>query len=117
MEFAERKKPVRLQVRREKGYRLPEGIVFVGRTSRWGNPHRPGFPHRRTGQVLNAAGAVEAFRHSLLHGRLPITCDDVRLHLRGRDLACWCALHAPCHADVLLEMATEYRQDLICRKY
>lgn len=25
--------------------------------------------------------------------------------LRGRPLACWCALDAPCHADVLLEMA------------
>lgn len=29
-----------------------------------------------------------------------------RLHeLRGRDLACWCPLDQPCHADVLLELA------------
>lgn len=26
-------------------------------------------------------------------------------HLRGHDLACWCELGAPCHADVLLELA------------
>jgi hypothetical protein len=25
--------------------------------------------------------------------------------LRGRDLACWCPLDQPCHADVLLEVA------------
>jgi hypothetical protein len=25
--------------------------------------------------------------------------------LRGKDLACWCKLDEPCHADVLLELA------------
>lgn len=25
--------------------------------------------------------------------------------LRGHDLACWCPLDSPCHADVLLEIA------------
>jgi hypothetical protein len=25
--------------------------------------------------------------------------------LRGRDLVCWCPLDAPCHADILLELA------------
>ena len=25
--------------------------------------------------------------------------------LRGKDLACWCPLISPCHADVLLEIA------------
>ena len=25
--------------------------------------------------------------------------------LRGRNLACWCPLDQPCHADVLLELA------------
>ena len=25
--------------------------------------------------------------------------------LRGKDLACWCPLGRPCHADVLLELA------------
>jgi len=27
--------------------------------------------------------------------------------LRGKNLACWCKLDAPCHADVLLELANE----------
>jgi hypothetical protein len=25
--------------------------------------------------------------------------------LRGKDLACWCKEGAPCHADILLELA------------
>lgn len=27
--------------------------------------------------------------------------------LKGHDLACWCALDKPCHADVLLKLANE----------
>ena len=30
---------------------------------------------------------------------------DVVASLRGKDLACWCPLSSPCHADVLLEIA------------
>lgn len=28
--------------------------------------------------------------------------EAARTHLAGHDLACWCPLGAPCHADVLL---------------
>ncbi|MCP5036571.1 MAG: DUF4326 domain-containing protein, partial [Rhodobacteraceae bacterium] len=27
--------------------------------------------------------------------------------LKGKNLACWCPLDAPCHADVLLELANK----------
>jgi hypothetical protein len=30
--------------------------------------------------------------------------------LRGKDLACWCALDQPCHADVLLEFANQRQE-------
>jgi len=29
------------------------------------------------------------------------------LELRGKDLACWCPLDKPCHADVLLRLANK----------
>jgi len=29
----------------------------------------------------------------------------IRAELRGKDLACFCPLDQPCHADVLLEIA------------
>ncbi|RAK24073.1 uncharacterized protein DUF4326 [Salipiger aestuarii] len=38
-----------------------------------------------------------AARRAQIFDRLP--------DLRGKDLACWCPLDAPCHADVLLRMA------------
>ena len=33
------------------------------------------------------------------------TIDQIRKELQGKNLACWCALDKPCHADVLLELA------------
>lgn len=35
----------------------------------------------------------------------PPTLERIRTELRGHDLACWCPLGQPCHADVLLELA------------
>lgn len=49
--------------------------------------------------------AVRRFREDLVDGRLSFTVADVRRELAGRDLACWCPLGQPCHADVLLELA------------
>jgi hypothetical protein len=49
--------------------------------------------------------AVGRYREDLLSGRLEISIDDVRRELRGRDLACYCPLDVPCHADILLEIA------------
>lgn len=33
--------------------------------------------------------------------------EKARRELRGKNLACWCALDQPCHADVLLELAND----------
>lgn len=36
----------------------------------------------------------------------PPTVEEIRQHLAGKDLACWCPLDGqPCHADVLLQLA------------
>jgi hypothetical protein len=76
---------------------MAEGDVYVGRPTKWGNPHRVG--------PLSAADAVARYRADLLAGRLPITVDDARRELRGRNLLCWCPSDHPCHADVLLDLA------------
>jgi hypothetical protein len=31
--------------------------------------------------------------------------ERLRRNLGGKDLVCWCKLSAPCHADVLLDLA------------
>lgn len=48
---------------------------------------------------------VSYFEADLRVGHLPFTAEQARAELAGRDLACWCPLDQPCHADVLLEIA------------
>jgi hypothetical protein len=86
----------RLQRSRRQGARLPAGTVVVSRPTKWGNPHS---------LDLDRAAAVGRYRVDLLAGRLDITVAQVRNELRGRDLACYCRLDEPCHADVLIEIA------------
>ena len=86
----------RVQWRRTKGWRKAPGDVYVGRPSKWGNPHR---------LEMGRLEAIERYRSDLLAGRLAVTVDDVRRELRGKNLGCWCPLDQPCHADVLLEIA------------
>ncbi len=93
--------PVRLQVSRRPGARLPVGAVYVGRPGRWGNP----YPRREHG-----TRAVELFRALVLADRAGArpgypSLADIRRELAGRPLACWCPPGQPCHADVLLELA------------
>jgi hypothetical protein len=87
--------PKRIQLSRRKGYRKPEGAVVVSRPSKWGNP----FALQEYGREL----AVANYRRRLI-GLKAIGALDLS-ELRGKDLACWCPLDQPCHADVLLELA------------
>jgi len=113
--------PERIQLSRKKGWRKPEGAVVVARPSKWGNPFRVIF-HEGRWLVLDDNGvdyepwantrldatrkAVELFEADGFYwfgGRLDAL--DVVRELRGKDLACWCKIGDPCHADVLLELA------------
>jgi hypothetical protein len=71
-------------------------VVVVTRPTKWGNPHP---------LEIGRDEAVRRYRADLVAGRLGIGVHDVRRELRGRDLACYCPLDEPCHADVLLEIA------------
>lgn len=33
--------------------------------------------------------------------------NDVKMHLKGKNLSCWCRPDEPCHADLLLEVANK----------
>lgn len=105
--------PKRIQRKRTKGWRMPEGAVYVGRPSRDGNEFRIGDDlsyylgpgaERATAQQcvdlhraqLEAAIAADPQAGELMAARL-----------RGKDLVCWCPLDGPCHADTLLELANK----------
>lgn len=104
--------PKRIQRKRTKGWRMPEGAVCVDRSTKWGNPFEIGcgvvVRHADgegvyLGKVETRDQAVSWYRAFISH--YPHVEQRARDQLRGKDLACWCPLDQPCHADVLLEVA------------
>jgi hypothetical protein len=47
----------------------------------------------------------------------PKNIKGLRRDLAGYDLACWCPLDQPCHADVLLELANADDTEATTQKY
>jgi hypothetical protein len=121
--------PKRIQRRRSAGWRKPEGAVCVTRPSIYGNPFRVGSPYcgPTIRQANTPAEAVAAFRdwvgrdtldpamwdRGLIVAHAALKAALANGDLVGRDLACWCPLidehgdRVPCHADVLLELASK----------
>ena len=114
----------RIQRKRTKGWRMPEGAVYVGRPTKWGNPftveeHGVKLSLALYRNVINGLWSPLLLDHlgdqaymrnyeamQLMRGRLQNHPKEIAwMELRGKDLACWCPLDSPCHADVLLELA------------
>jgi len=94
--------PVRLRLRRTKGFNLQalsrsvNGLpaINVARPSRWGNP----FEVANDASPEERAQAVERFR------RETVPALDLA-PLGSKNLACYCRLDQLCHADILLRVA------------
>jgi hypothetical protein len=104
----------RIRLSRAKGWRLPDGAVNVARPGELGNPFVVGKHGTRAECVSLYAMLLGGFLCLSNGPPIPVqqkVADAVwrrRGELRGRDLACWCALDGkPCHADVLLAVANE----------
>ena len=108
--------PQRLQLSRRRGFDLQAAskalnglpALRVTRPGPWGNPFSI------KGWNCTPTTAVDNFRDLL--ERAPVgdgrwspagetVYETIRRELGGRDLACWCPLDQPCHADVLLTIA------------
>ena len=107
-------KPIRIQRKRTKGWKMPPNTVYVGRPTRWSNPFRIGIDGTRN-------QCIELYKRLLLpsiYGPLQTNnfvtntaisegnTTNIKL-LKGKNLACWCPLDKPCHADILLRLANE----------
>ena len=114
--------PRRIQRKRTKGWKMPEGAVYVGRPSIFGNP----FPvdvygHERATDLFRRwinrdMSGAEMSRLSRCDpgSEYGLSLVTVRRHIlnnlldiKGKTLACWCCAGRPCHADVLLELANK----------
>jgi hypothetical protein len=103
--------PERVQLRRKKGWRMPANTVSVARPSQWGNPYKVGLD----GDAAECVRKFESWVFPYTHRRGSLDdflLSDVNMvwiqqQLRGKNLACWCPLDSPCHADVLLKIAND----------
>lgn len=75
----------------------PKDAIYVGRPSKWGNPYL--ITKDRTREECIA-----------MYEKYIKLCTSRKLldpiELKGKDLCCWCK-PAPCHADILLELANK----------
>lgn len=122
--------PRRIQRQRTKGWRMPAGVVYVGRISRWGNPwriipvHDRNFPFGDAADVRHVDSGTTIGRFERI-SRSPGTgasywaarqyesdltdadIAEIRGALAGKTLACWCPVDQPCHGDVLIAIAND----------
>jgi len=61
-------------------------------------------------ELATAEQVVELFRQSVMRENVNTisgypSIDEIVATLSGKNLACWCPLDQPCHADVLLNLA------------
>lgn len=61
---------------------MPLNTVYVGRPGKWGNPYKTAAEYREN--VIPT-----------------LSWEDVK-ELQGKNLACWCKVGDPCHANLLL---------------
>jgi hypothetical protein len=98
--------PQRIQRKRTKGWKMPEGAVYVGRPTVFGNPWMIGQQVGPATPPMTRQQAADNYRKFVIaNAKSPEQCRLPLSRLRGKDLACWCRLDQPCHADVLLEIA------------
>ena len=101
--------PVRVQLSRKKGWKMPPNTVKVDRSTPWGNPFIVGKAGGvYTAKVLDRRHAWQIFKSVAFDNEKLVAAAKEKL--RGKNLACWCPLpeayeHDECHAAVLLEIA------------
>jgi len=82
---------------------MPPYTVYVGRPSKWGNPWNTLW------QDLPSKNQSNSYRQEVLDSYREWLEEQVQADpkflegLRHKNLACWCPLNLPCHADILLE--------------
>lgn len=89
---------------------MPPRTKKVDRSTPYGNPYSVsswvinhcGGDKRRAAQII-----VNYFEQYLRADEQAPLLEQIKRELAGYDLACWCSLDSPCHADMLLKVANE----------
>jgi hypothetical protein len=106
---------------------MPENTIYVGRPTKWGNPLKlvkdciyidAGYRRKIFDKwvyygVGDIDDVIHLYRHivagaQFMNADLQYWSDKFKENniedLRGKDLACFCSLSQPCHADILIEL-------------
>lgn len=129
--------PYRIQLKRDKGWRMLENAVICDRRSVWGNPykivkkariHHKGLVYHVTREKTTLSlyyyDENKAVRQSLRlfdYDIEEMAQDERREWLKpllGENLACWCSKESRCHCDILfkwlmIEFEQEYLQNCV----
>ena len=119
-------KPVRIQRKRVKGWKMPENTISVTRPGKWGNCFKIGGRYKWGGlsnkgidtliivmeahvpddkfTTLETAEECIEWYEKYIYLR-PGFIDKVKKELKGKNLACFCKEGHPCHAGILLKIA------------
>ena len=90
---------------------MPPNTVSVARPGKWGNMYRIGdnlsYYLGPSAKSATAEQCVELYRNEweAAFATVPEVAQQALEPLRGKNLACWCKVGDPCHADILLELA------------
>lgn len=118
--------PIRIQRKRVKGWKMPPNTINVTRPGQFGNPfvvggwYKLGLGSNKSSftwfrcldekiaikegytKIETKQDAVEWFK--TYRERYPLHQSE-KDKLKDKDLACWCKIGEPCHAEILLEIA------------
>ena len=90
---------------------MPEGAVYVGRPTIWGNPFETATEFRTLLEaILGISGQSQFHQTNLVDFAHVHRIASHIYELRDKQLACWCDLNHECHADVLCELANQPRR-------
>ena len=104
-------KQERIQRKRTKGWRMPKNTIYVGRPTKWGNPFEIGsnpsqFSAALPSRCENIDTVLKCYRY-YAESWIEVTGRQWIKRLKGKNLACFCPLDKPCHADILLKIAND----------
>ena len=87
---------------------MPEGAIYCGRPTKYGNDFKVGDPDLiEPNRPMTAEDAVKYFEWSLSYAPQEMI-DEWKAELAGHDLACWCPEDAEyCHVDVILKVVND----------
>ena len=109
--------PKRIQRKRTPGWKMPANTVYVGRPSQFGNPFKAclAYDHQHAVDLFHSCVCrfpvqghdINRWRESggNMDALIGIASGTLLKDIRGKNLACWCDLDQPCHAETLLVLA------------